>query len=515
MTARHQLRIGNRRLGRDRNAIDATPAPRVGDSLQAARERKGVDLYRAERDTKIRLRYLAALEDGAYDDLPAPVYTKGFLRNYAIYLGIDPDEIIERWRDEMESMRAVERIAVAPPPQPIAAPGRRLTITPGMFVAGLVALVVLAFIGYLVVQLLRYVETTPVTVSQPPTAFANIAANTEKYTFEGTAGPGARITVRGPGEAIYNTNANEEGDWSVEVLLSPGRNDFTVEAQDPVTNRKSPEKDYALVVALPSQAPNASPGASAPPTVVPLSLSLAGPADGYVSADGNVVVSGNTTGTRVVIGSEYLGTPVATPAPSPGCGTLQSPEPTESAGCLPPSAAPQTAEPTPAPPSSEAPLSTPNAPQSPGGSSPPIGPGRDITVPESGSFVENLSFGIGRWEITVTAHGIGVSPVVETRTITVAPPVTTGLVLIISVEGRASWVRVTADGNRVGGFGTLQVGETKTVNASSEICLRTGNAGGLHLNLNGLDIGLLGRAGQVGSWIVRPGEAPQPIDTPC
>ena len=62
-----------------------------------------MDLYRAERDTKIRLRYLAALEDGDWAELPAPVYTKGFLRNYAIYLGLEPDDIVDRWRDEMEA----------------------------------------------------------------------------------------------------------------------------------------------------------------------------------------------------------------------------------------------------------------------------------------------------------------------------------------------------------------------------------------------------------------------------
>src|SRR5258707_667736 len=89
MSARQQLRLGNRRLGRDRQPVETTPAPPVGETLQQARERKGVDLYRAERDTKIRLRYLSALEDGDYAELPAPVYTKGFLRNYAIYLGLE------------------------------------------------------------------------------------------------------------------------------------------------------------------------------------------------------------------------------------------------------------------------------------------------------------------------------------------------------------------------------------------------------------------------------------------
>ena len=146
MTTRHQLRIGNRRLGRERAPIDATPAPPVGETLQLARERKGVDLYRAERDTKIRLRYLSALEDGAYDELPPPVYTKGFLRNYAIYLGLDPDEILERWRDEMDCSPRVR----APVGRAAAAADRRAgqaasRLRPGMFVAGLVVLVIVGF----------------------------------------------------------------------------------------------------------------------------------------------------------------------------------------------------------------------------------------------------------------------------------------------------------------------------------------------------------------------------------
>ena len=55
---------------------------KLGEVLRAAREAKGVDLARVERDTKIRERYLVALEAGDYRDLPGSVYTKGFLRNY-------------------------------------------------------------------------------------------------------------------------------------------------------------------------------------------------------------------------------------------------------------------------------------------------------------------------------------------------------------------------------------------------------------------------------------------------
>jgi hypothetical protein len=106
MTTRDQVRRavgaerserGERDAARDRG-LASEPAPGLPERLLSARERKGVDLYRAERDTKIRARYLAALERGDYRELPGAVYTKGFLRNYALYLGLDPDDVLLQWR---------------------------------------------------------------------------------------------------------------------------------------------------------------------------------------------------------------------------------------------------------------------------------------------------------------------------------------------------------------------------------------------------------------------------------
>src|SRR6478672_13979033 len=88
----------------------AEPVAGLPERLLAARERKGVDLYRAERDTKIRARYLAALERGDWRELPGSVYTKGFLRNYALYLGLDPDEILLQWRSERGDDRPSEPV---------------------------------------------------------------------------------------------------------------------------------------------------------------------------------------------------------------------------------------------------------------------------------------------------------------------------------------------------------------------------------------------------------------------
>ena len=73
---------------------------KLGEVLRTAREAKGVDLTRVERDTKIRERYLSALERGEYRELPGAVYTKGFLRNYGAYLGLDPEYLIDLYRLE-------------------------------------------------------------------------------------------------------------------------------------------------------------------------------------------------------------------------------------------------------------------------------------------------------------------------------------------------------------------------------------------------------------------------------
>ena len=79
---------------------------KLGEVLRAAREAKEVDLTRVERDTKIRERYLSALERGEYRELPGAVYTKGFLRNYGAYLGLDPEYLIDLYRLETSSIAA-------------------------------------------------------------------------------------------------------------------------------------------------------------------------------------------------------------------------------------------------------------------------------------------------------------------------------------------------------------------------------------------------------------------------
>jgi cytoskeleton protein RodZ len=69
----------------------------LGEWLRQRREELDISLEQAEADTRIRLRYLEALESEEFDALPDPVVGRGFLRNYAAYLDLDPQEAADRF----------------------------------------------------------------------------------------------------------------------------------------------------------------------------------------------------------------------------------------------------------------------------------------------------------------------------------------------------------------------------------------------------------------------------------
>jgi hypothetical protein len=69
----------------------------IGNSLREARLRKELDFPEVELGTKIRAKYLRALEDENFEQLPAPTYIKGFLRTYADYLGLDGQLYVDEY----------------------------------------------------------------------------------------------------------------------------------------------------------------------------------------------------------------------------------------------------------------------------------------------------------------------------------------------------------------------------------------------------------------------------------
>lgn len=96
----------------------AVVAPRVGADLRAARERLGWTVDDVAEGLRIRTQYLLALEEGRITALPGAAYAVGFLRTYATALGLDPEEMTRRFRQEAASVnRKTELVFPVPVPE--------------------------------------------------------------------------------------------------------------------------------------------------------------------------------------------------------------------------------------------------------------------------------------------------------------------------------------------------------------------------------------------------------------
>jgi hypothetical protein len=96
----------------------------IGPTLRQARNRRKVELSEIEAATKIRVRYLRAMENEEWDVLPGGAYVRSFLRTYASFLGLDGDRLVDEYRRGAAAHLAAERV---PRVEPVAAarPSRR------------------------------------------------------------------------------------------------------------------------------------------------------------------------------------------------------------------------------------------------------------------------------------------------------------------------------------------------------------------------------------------------------
>ena len=91
--------------------------PPIGETLREARLRQGLEIAEVEQATKIRGKYLRALEAEEFDRLPGSTFVRTFLRTYAEYLGLDPQLLVEEYRAAHESP-ADEEVQPFTPPAP-------------------------------------------------------------------------------------------------------------------------------------------------------------------------------------------------------------------------------------------------------------------------------------------------------------------------------------------------------------------------------------------------------------
>jgi len=271
-------------------------AQRLGDMLRAQREKKGITLDQAAADTRIREKFLAALEDGDIQSLPGAVYTKGFLRNYAAYLDLNEEELVLLYHSErgMPTEAPPKRRYQAMKP----VGSRSFVFTPVVFVPVAVLSVVVLFIGYLYYQFTSFAVAPRLDVNDPAT---DAIAQEATFVVRGITVPAGRVTVQvfpGP-MTLADIHPGADGSFSAQVTLTAGSNHIRVEVLDPAGKVSRVDR---TVILQPEFAASAA----------PIKLVLDSPANGARVENAAVVVSGTTDASSITING------IAAPITNPG-----------------------------------------------------------------------------------------------------------------------------------------------------------------------------------------------------
>jgi cytoskeleton protein RodZ len=164
--------------------------PAIGATLREARMRARIDISEIESETKIRAKYLRALENEEWDLLPGPTYVKSFLRTYADALGLDSRLLLEEYKLRHERLSDIELQPIAPPGRRGEPPrGHRRGGIPRAYIVWFLVLAVLAGI-YVLGKSSEDNGTSPATT---PTVTTPAAGKKHKATKQHAAAPAPRF----------------------------------------------------------------------------------------------------------------------------------------------------------------------------------------------------------------------------------------------------------------------------------------------------------------------------------
>lgn len=266
---------------------------RFGDLLREQRERKGITLEQAAEDTRIREKFLAALETGDHHALPGAVYTKGFLRSYAEYLDLDSTDLIALYTAERVTTPEAPR--TFEPMRPVMRSG--VFISPTILVPVVVLAAVVLFVGYLSYQFASFATPPRIEVLEP--AASDTIARASEYVVRGRTVPDGRVTIRvfpGP-ETIADIRPESDGTFAVRVELRPGINHIEIQVLDAAGKVSQVARTVRYEILA-----ERSPGPEAPAVVVEQ------PAQGATYTNAGVPVSGRVE--RGVVSLTVNGAPI-------------------------------------------------------------------------------------------------------------------------------------------------------------------------------------------------------------
>lgn len=193
----------------------------LGEKLRKIRSEKRISLADVSKSTKIQLKYLEYLEDGAYGKLPADVYVKGFLRSFAQQAGINENVLIRLYERERDINKNIgkeelkERFV-----QPISI--SRFSITPKVFFFTLIGLIIFSGFYYLYREANMFVSTARLVVLEPND---NAETSENKTIVKGVVDRDSQVYINEKAVLV-----DAEGNFREDVGLQEGVNTIVVKS---------------------------------------------------------------------------------------------------------------------------------------------------------------------------------------------------------------------------------------------------------------------------------------------
>lgn len=188
-----------------------------GEKLQQARLFKNLKLEEVTKKINIRSEYLSALEEERLDKLPAGLYGKNFLKEYASFLGLNSKEILKNW-DEQVLINAPED----PFSRKILAKNKFIIFPKLIRNTLIIGAIIICFL-YLSFYFKQIILPPKLTILQPAT---NLSLNATNIEINGQTEKEAEVTING--ELVLN---NHDGYFSQTVNLKKGLNNIIIKAK--------------------------------------------------------------------------------------------------------------------------------------------------------------------------------------------------------------------------------------------------------------------------------------------
>ncbi len=188
-----------------------------GDLLKEKRLIKELSLDDVAKKTKIKLEYLSAIEESRFDQLPSSTFAKGFLRNYATFLALNPDTIVAMFRRDFtqnDRGEIVPRGLV----EPVGGKPKFFSVS-----AILMIIATISFLGFLAFQLIAWWKLPKIKLISPQ----NNDTYGEKVTFKGVTAKDATVIVGGQ-QVIVDQN----GQFTLDLIFPSGTHSVIIETKN-------------------------------------------------------------------------------------------------------------------------------------------------------------------------------------------------------------------------------------------------------------------------------------------